>query len=169
MARILNLSHFMTDEAQKEERNFLALTAKTRKLQNSSKNEYSDETTLMSNIAETMVKVAEVREKFDNRIIRRELMSPGEGGAGTITGMKLFWEETAWLSPSASEDQQLSKIEDIIKADIKGKEEIGLTFQSSVRHIIRVTATTDFKHEELLPEAAPGGNQCCCCSLRSPG
>jgi len=120
----------MKEEAKTEERSFLALAAKIRKLQLDPQPE--TDIVLRRSIQEMMEKVAYVREKFDGTIIRRELMSKGEGGIGTITGMKPVWEQKAWLLPSKGEQEILDRIEEIIKVDIGRGDKVALTFKSSV-------------------------------------
>jgi hypothetical protein len=127
---MINISHFMKKEAKTEERSFLALAAKIRKLQLDAQPE--TDIVLKSSIQEMMERVLYVREKFDGTIIRRVLMSKGEGGIGTITGMKPVWEQKAWLLPSIREQEFLGRIEEIIQVDIEQTDKLALTSQSSV-------------------------------------
>jgi hypothetical protein len=145
----------MKEEAKTEERSFLALAAKIRKLQLDPQPETN--IVLRRSIHEMMEKVAYVREKFDETIIRRELMSKGEGGVGTITGMKPVWEQKAWLLPSIEEQESLEKIEEIIKMDMGRSDELALTFKSSVSLSADATLSADYIHKSFYLKLRQAG------------
>jgi hypothetical protein len=168
LARILNISYFTTEEASREERSFLALTTRIRKLQKSRHDQTSNKAddVLRNSIQDMIDKVAQVRHNFNDCIIRRDLTSKGEGGTGTITGMKPVWEEKAWLKPSSMEEEYLQKIEEFVKKEIPRKVDFNLIFQSSVRLPSIAMPILDEGHKELLLEAVTGRNQRCRCPCR---
>lgn len=131
----------MTEDAEIAESTAARVAARVRKLQKELKEERDDEqqeqtrNDLYDALAEMLLDVSNIRRAFGNTIIRRELDSVGEHGKGTITGMKPFWHQKAYLELSDVERAHIAKIEELVSRDLDIREDIdsiNLLFESSV-------------------------------------
>jgi len=140
IGRINNLAEFMTEDAEISESSAARVTARVRKLQNQLKERREEDaeeaaSELRENLADMLLDVSKIRQAFGSTIIRRELSSKGEDGVSTITGMKSFWHQKAFLKLSQGESDHIKEIEELLSRDVDVKEDIdsiSLLFQSSV-------------------------------------
>jgi hypothetical protein len=60
--------------------------------------------------------VTQLRQRFEGRIIRRDLRSKGENGEGTLTGMKEYWDVPAYLQLTDDEYAVLRAVDNEVAA-----------------------------------------------------
>jgi hypothetical protein len=130
---MINLFCFSTASTDIEEREANAIASRVRRVQKllhgktANANNAIDEAELQLRkeyteaVSEMLLDVTKLRKAFGDNLIRRDLRSKGEDGEGTITGLKDYWIQLAYLHLSEQEYRYLDEIETIVLESDRSK------------------------------------------------
>lgn len=126
---MINIFHFSTEEAEDEERLAKMNASQMRSLQNinmarklkglepQEDEEDEEDGELGKTEGLVVLDVRNLRQQFQDNIIRRDLRSRGEDGHGSITGLKDFWTSVAYLKLTEEEYTVIKMIEDDVEEE----------------------------------------------------